>query len=80
MGMRNGPFARAIAMFSAMAALVKSHVNDSVGLRQAFDDLGAYRSRGKGRAGHQASRRCVAHDKRDACKARNRIRNRRAHA
>lgn len=64
------PFARAQAMMSLIAAAMLS-ANPQAALGQ----IGAYRSRGKGRGIHQASSRKVAHDKRDAVKVRNRAKH-----
>lgn len=69
MSIRTAPFARARAMFAAVAALAGVGAATRA---EAIAALGPYESRGKGRAGYQASRRCVAQDKRDARKARNR--------
>lgn len=65
------PFARAAAMFALIAQAMASS-NPGAAMAQ----IPAYVSRGKGQARRQASDRCVAHDKRAACKARNRARHR----
>lgn len=79
--MRSAPFARAKAMFAALAAGMKAAGNDirkRMLVRSNVEaELGPYESRGKGCGGYQASRRCVAHDKRDAQKKRNQQRHKR---
>lgn len=77
--MRSAPFARARIMLAGiMAALAITPAQGGVAAQKdALAALGPYVSRGKGCGGHQASKRCVAHDKRDARKTRNRKRNRR---
>jgi hypothetical protein len=72
--MRSQPFARAAAMFAAVAAAFAI-----VSLPERFaalQGIGPYKSRGKGgkRARHP-SKRFVAQDRRDARKARNRRRS-----
>ena len=74
MGARNGPFARAVAMFAAItAAMGLATLGEQ---RDAFGAIGPYRSRGKGLGliGNKHSGHTVAMDKRAARKARNKAR------
>jgi hypothetical protein len=77
--MNRGAFHRAIQLFTSIAAVVKQFAADYAARQDALAALPEYKSRGKGRAGHQRSHRKVAMDKRDARKARNRARNKKAH-
>jgi hypothetical protein len=71
----------AFARANAMLAVIRQALLLPVGFAQhaALDEIGAYVSRGKGRGGVflGSSSRCVAQDKRDAVKARNRLRHKR---
>lgn len=81
MGMRNGPFHHARVMMAAIAAILAApqFANNTAARKAELSQLGPYVSRGKGRAGHQASKRSVAQDRRAATKRRNQLRNRMAH-
>lgn len=72
-------FKRAIAAFAAIAAAMQLK-GDERGT--ALSGVPQYKSRGHGEGlqHNKHSERCVAHDKRDAVKRRNVLRNRRAHA
>lgn len=61
-------------MFAKIGAIMRQYAADLSGRAQALEELGAYKSRGKGRAGFQKSKRRVAMDKRDARKRRNILR------
>lgn len=76
--MNRGPFHRAIAMFAALRAIAMQTFANIALRQEALAALGPYKSRGKGRGGYQHSHRKVAMDKRDAQKARNRARHKRA--
>ncbi len=69
-------FKRAKAMFAAVAAAMSLPMAAQA---LAMTQIGPYVSRGKGQGGRflGSSARCVAMDKRDARKARNRARERR---
>lgn len=72
-------FRAAIAAFAAIAAAMQM-TGDA--RSEALTAMPAYKSRGHGLGlqHNKHSSRCVAHDKRDATKRRNVLRNRRAHA
>lgn len=74
---RATPFARAKAMFAAIAAASAiAHVFER---EKALQAIGPYVSRGKGKGRHQASSHTTAQSKRAAIKARNVKLNRAAH-
>ncbi|MFJ1253402.1 hypothetical protein [Cupriavidus sp. CuC1] len=70
----SAPFARARAMFAAIAAAMALQGS----ARQlAMSAIGPYESRGKGKGRRTASRNTTAQNKRAAIKARNRAKHRR---
>ena len=82
--MDNSPFKRARAMFAAIQSVLTgfagAHMPGALNSRQRAElaQIGDYKSRGKGRAGRQASQRTVAQDRRAAKKRRNQLRHRKA--
>ena len=70
------PFKRARQMLAAIAAAMSLPLAEQLA---AMADIGEYRSRGKGQGGRflGSSARCVAMDKRDARKARNKRKEKR---
>ena len=72
------PFARAAQLFSLVQAAVALHGAGTVELQVALSGLPAYRSRGKGK-GRRHDQGGTRAAQRAALKARNVIRNRRAH-
>lgn len=76
MGSHHSPFKRAKQMFAAIAAATSLPLDAQM---VAMAGIGEYRSRGKGEGGRflGSSARCVAMDKREARKARNRRKEKR---
>lgn len=83
-GDRGRPFARARAMFALIGLAMQEFGPGTTEFMRAMAkieaEIGPYKSHGKGRGGRMfgSSSRCVAMDKRDARKARNQARHKRA--
>jgi hypothetical protein len=73
---RFNPYARAQSIAEQVMEILMGTAGDAEAEQRAMQHVPRYRSRGKGQGlpTNKHSMRCVAHDKREALKARNRLR------